>query len=241
MIKGIYKTAASMVPRVRKHEVIANNIANSETAGFKQDSIFLRTVRNEQSKLDKLQPSWEVRMLDDIYTDYTQGTLQKTGGELDLAIEGDGFFVVETPVGEAYTRNGSFSVSPEGTLVDSQGNPVMTDAGELYVAGSDIAIGADGQIAVDGEFVGQLQIVDFPKPYQLEKRAGSLFVPQGDAVPEPVEGAMVRQGYLERSNVDVLREMVDMIDSYRAFETGQRMIQIQDESVAKATNDLGRV
>jgi flagellar basal-body rod protein FlgG len=94
---------------------------------------------------------------------------------------------------------------------------------------------------VDGALVGTLQVADFPKPYQLTKVAGSLLLPAEADSSEPAAGALVRQGYLEKSNVDVLREMVEMIASYRAFETGQRMIQIQDESLAKATNDLGRV
>lgn len=241
MIKGIYQTAASMVPRERIQEVLANNIANAETPGFKQDSIFLRTVKNEQARLGKLQPSWEVRMMDGVYTDYKQGALEATGRDLDVAIEGDGFFVVETPDGEAYTRNGNFQISPEGVLVDSNSYSVMTDAGELFVGNGEINIGSGGQVSVDGALVGTLQIVDFPKPYQLTKVSGSLLLPPETVDGEPAAGALLRQGFLEKSNVDVLREMVEMIASYRAFETGQRMIQIQDESLAKATNDLGRV
>jgi flagellar basal-body rod protein FlgG len=180
-------------------------------------------------------------MLDGVYTDHSQGSLERTGRDLDLAIDGDGFFVVDTPQGEAYTRNGSFTISPEGLLVDSRGNPVLSDAGELYLAGGEVSVSADGEVSVAGEPVGKLRLVDFPKPYQLTKTAGALLSASDQVIPEPAGLATVRQGYLERSNVDVLREMVEMIASYRAFETGQRMIQIQDESLAKATNDLGRV
>jgi flagellar basal-body rod protein FlgF len=241
MIKGIYDTAASMVPRERMLDVVANNIANSQTPGFKKDSVFLETVKNAQSKLASLRPAWEVRMKDGVYTDNSQGALEATGRELDVAIEGDGFFVVETPQGQAYTRNGSFTLSPEGTLIDSNGYSVMTDAGEIQVFNGEVAIAPDGQISIDDQLVGRLQIVDFPHPYNLTKLAGSLVQPPADVVPEPAPMAQVRQGYLEKSNVDVLREMVDMISSYREFETGQRMIQMQDESLGKATNDLGRV
>lgn len=241
MIKGIYDTAASMVPRERMLDVVANNIANSQTPGFKKDSVFLETVKNAQSKLASLQPAWEVRMKDGVYTDSSQGALDATGRDLDVAIEGDGFFVVETPQGEAYTRNGSFTLSPEGTLVDSNGYPVMSDAGEIQITNGEITITPDGQISIDDQLVSTLQVVDFPQPYSLTKLAGSLVQPAADVAPEPAPTAMVRQGYLEKSNVDVLREMVDMISSYREFETGQRMIQMQDESLGKATNDLGRV
>jgi len=180
-------------------------------------------------------------MKDGVYTDNSQGALEATGRDFDVAIEGDGFFVVETPQGPAYTRNGSFTLSPEGTLIDANGYSVMTDAGEIQILNGEVSITPDGQISVDDQVVGTLQVVDFPQPYNLTKLSGSLVQPPADVAPEPAPTAMVRQGYLEKSNVDVLREMVDMISSYREFETGQRMIQMQDESLGKATNDLGRV
>ena len=113
MIKGIQKIASSMVPRLRLQEVIANNLANAETAGFKKDSIFLRYVKEQQGLTGKLTPSWETRMIDKLYTDYSEGALDPTGRDLDLAIQGDGFFAVQTPNGEAYTRNGAFSAFPQ--------------------------------------------------------------------------------------------------------------------------------
>lgn len=240
LIKGIQKIATSMVPRERLQEVIANNLANAETSGFKKDSLFLRYVKEQQGLRGTITPSWELRMIDKIYTDYTEGALDPTGRDLDLAIQGEGFFVVQTPSGEAYTRNGSFSISPSGQLVNSDNYPVLTDGGPLTVQGGSLTVTGAGQVYVDNAALGTLRIVDFDKPYQLQKFNASLYKAPANVSPKQASPAVVRQGYLEKSNVDVLREMVDMIESYRMFETGQKMIQIQDESLGKTVNELPR-
>jgi flagellar basal-body rod protein FlgF len=240
LIKGIQKIATSMVPRMRLQEVVANNLANAETAGFKKDSIFLRYVKEQQGLNGKTTPSWDTQMINKLYTDYTEGALDPTGRDLDFAIQGDGFFVVQTPNGEAYTRNGSFSVSQSGQLVNSDNYPVLTDGGPLTVQGGKLTITDAGQVYVDNASLGTLRIVDFAKPYQLQKFNGSLYKAPANISPTQASPVVVRQGYLEKSNVDVLREMVDMIDSYRMFETGQKMIQIQDESLGKTVNELPR-
>ncbi|MFH2055223.1 MAG: flagellar basal-body rod protein FlgF [bacterium] len=241
MIKGIYTVAASMSPRMRQQEVIADNIANVQTAGFKGNSVFMRMVQSAQSGSDETAANWETQMLDRVYTDFSQGSLEHTGRDLDLALEGDGFFVIETALGEAYTRNGSFSISPAGLLVTSNGDPVQTDAGTLAITGNSVRIDPGGQITVDDQPVAVLRVVDFPQPYELERQGATVWRAPGDAVAEDVSTPMVRQGYLEKSNIDVLREMVDMIDSFRAFENSQRLIQIQDESLSKAVNEVGKL
>jgi flagellar basal-body rod protein FlgG len=245
MIKGIFNTAASMVPRERKQEVIANNLANAETVGFKKDSVFLRMFRDSAPKDaassgNRQAPSWEVRMIDKVYTSFIPGSLDRTGRDLDVALQGDGFFVVQTPDGEAYTRNGAFTLAADGTLVNSDNMPVMTTSGAVSLQGGQVAIGVDGQISVDSAVVANLRVVDFDDPNQLLKLGDGLFVAGQGVQPIALTNPEVRQGYLERSNVDVLREMVDMIETYRGFEMGQKMIQIQDESLGKAVNELGK-
>lgn len=241
MIKGIYTVAASMSPRMRQQEVIADNIANVQTAGFKGNSVFMRMVQNAQSGSAEAAANWETRMIDRVYTDFSQGSLEHTGRDLDVALESDGFFVIDTPLGEAYTRNGSFSISPAGLLVTSNGDPVQTDSGTLVITGSQVGINTSGQVSVDGEPVGALRVVDFPQPYDLERQGAGVWRAPADVVAEEISAPMVRQGYLEKANVDVLREMVDMIDSFRAFENSQRLIQIQDESLSKAVNEVGKL
>ncbi len=244
MIKGIYNTAASMIPRVRKQEVIANNIANSETAGYKKDSMFLRIFKKEQNlKTPKhLQgPSWEVRMIDKLYMDHTEGALEATGRDLDLALQGGGYFVLQTPNGEAYTRNGAFSLGPDGTLVNSDSFPVLSEGGPITLTDEKVTIGTDGTIMIGNANVGRLRIVNFDETTELTKSSGTLFTSPPNTTTIAPTTVSVRQGYLEKSNVDVMREMIEMIDSYRMFETGQKMIQIQDESLSKAVNELPRV
>ncbi len=242
MLKGIYNTASSMVPRMKKQEVIANNMANAETVGFKKDSLFLRVFKKEQEvSLKGLQPSWEVRMIDKLYTDYSGGSLEATGRELDLALQSEGFFTVLTPNGEAYTRNGAFSLGPDGSLVSSDGYPVLADGGPIILTGDQIAVGNDGQIMIDNQIIGKLRIVDFEDPDAIRKVSGTLYALNDGATPITPPAINVRQGYLEKSNVDILREMVEMIDTYRMFETGQKMIQIQDDTLGKAVSELPRV
>lgn len=241
MIKGIFSTAASMLPRVKQQEVIANNLANTETVGYKRDSLFMRMVQKEVGLKQRLAPSWETRMIDKLYTDYANGALDATGRELDLAIQGEGFFTVLTPSGEAYTRNGAFSVGADGMLVTADGFPVLTDGGPVLLQSGSLTVSQDGQISVSNQTVGKLRIVDFVEPDSIKKVSGSLFTLNPGAVPITPQQLNVRQGYLEKSNVDVLREMANMIDSYRRFETGQKMIQIQDDTLGKAVNELPRV
>ncbi len=242
MLRGIYNTASSMVPRMRKQEVIANNMANAETAGYKKDSMFLRIFKKEQEvSLKGLQPSWEVRMIDKLYTDYSGGSLEATGRELDLALQSEGFFTVLTPNGEAYTRNGAFSLGPDGSLVNSDGYPVLADGGPVILTGNQVSFGNDGQITVDDQAIGKLRIVDFEDPDAIRKVSGTLYALNEGATPITPPSVNVRQGYLEKSNVDILREMVEMIDTYRMFETGQKMIQIQDDTLGKAVSELPRV
>lgn len=242
MLKGIYNTASSMVPRMRKQEVIANNMANAETVGYKKDSLFLRVFKKEQEvSLKGMQPSWEVRMIDKLYTDYSGGSLEATGRELDLALQSGGFFTVLTPNGEAYTRNGAFSLGPDGSLVNSDGYPVLADGGPVILTGNKLSFGNDGQITVDDQAIGKLRIVDFEDPDAVRKVSGTLYALNEGATPITPPSVNVRQGYLEKSNVDILREMVEMIDTYRMFETGQKMIQIQDDTLGKAVSELPRV
>ena len=240
MIKGIYNTAASMIPREKKQEVIANNLANAETTGFKKDSLFLRVFKNAKLTGSRPGPSWEVRMIDKVYTSFRPGSLERTGRDLDVALQGDGFFVVQTPDGEAYTRDGAFSLAPDGTLINSDNLPVLTDGGPVILQGGKVTVGVDGQISVDATRVGKLRVVEFDDNAKLLKSGNGLFVADPDTPPKETESPQVRQGFLERSNVDVLKEMVDMIETYRGFETGQKMIQIQDETLAKAVNELGK-
>lgn len=241
MIKGIYSSASGMVPHVLKQEIIANNLANVNTPGFKRESVFLKQLSRIEAARSKTESEWQTPMVDKTYTDYSRGSLEFTGDQLNLAIDGDGFFVVSTPEGEAYTRNGNFHIATDGTLMNSDELPVLSDNGPIVVGENEFEIGMDGMITIDGEEYGKLMVVDFEKPYQLEKTAGGLFRTLPEANQIDTEYAYIRQGYLEKSNVDIVREMVDMIASYRSYESDQKAIQILDESLSKTVNEIPRV
>ena len=241
MIKGIYAAASGMLPRIQKQETIANNLANVNTPGYKRESVFLQQFNALKARQNKTESEWQVPMVDNVYTDFSRGSLEFTGNDFNVAIDGDGFFVVSTPEGEAYTRNGNFHLNEEGVLVTSDNLPVLSDSGEIIADGGELHIGIDGLITVGGEDFGKLQIVDFEKPYQLNKLSAGLYTPDTDAGRIDLEFTYVRQGYLEKANVDVIQEMVDMIASYRNYESDQKAVQILDETLGKAVNEVGRV
>lgn len=242
MIKGIYAAASGMLPRIQKQETISNNLANVNTPGYKRESVFLKQLNSAQARNFKAESEWQIPMTDEIYTDFSRGSLEFTGDDLHVAIDGDGFFTIQTPKGEAYTRNGNFHLDVNGTLLNCDGLPVLSDSGEIQAeGGGDIHIGVDGAITINGEEYGKLQIVDFEKPYQLNKISAGLYAPKPGTNQEDIEYAYVRQGYLEKANVDVIQEMVDMIASYRNFESDQKAIKILDETLGKTVNEIGRI
>ncbi len=241
MIKGIYRAASGMLPRIKKQEVVANNLANVNTPGFKRQDVFMEELSRAHQRMMPRQEGWEIPMVDEIYADYSQGVLERTGDDLNIGLDGNGFMVVQSPEGELlYTRAGSFSLSPDGSVVTPEGHVLMTDVGPLVLEpGASFQVGIDGIITVSGEEFGRLAITDFEKPDALQRTDGNVYrAPQGLAQIEP-EQLYVRQGYIERANVDVVREMVDMITSFREYESNQKAIQIIDESLEKTVNRVG--
>ena len=241
MIKGIYRAASGMLPRIKKQEVTANNLANVNTPGFKRQNVFMEELSRAQQKVVPKQERWEIPMMDDVYTDYSQGVLERTGDDLNIGLDGNGFMAVQTPDGETlYTRAGNFSMSPEGEVITPDGCTLMTDAGPLVIEpGSKVTFGIDGSVTVNGEEFGKLAIVDFEKPNALERAEGNAYRAPANITQTEPERVFVRQGYLERANVDVVREMIDMIASFREYESNQKAIQIIDDSLEKTVNRVG--
>jgi flagellar basal-body rod protein FlgG len=231
-----------MVPRMKAQEVIANNLANVSTAGFKRDRVFDVSLSKAQAKLVQTTTDWQGTQSIGISVDHSPGPLEQTGNPLHMAIDGDGFFTISTPEGERYTRNGNFTVSADGVLVTSDGNPLMGWAGDIQISPGLLEISDDGNVSVDGLNVGQLLIVRFDDPGVLVKSSSSLFS-LGDAFVQPANDSesVIRQGFLERSNVSSIEELVDMIVAMRIYESDQKAIQVQDDTLGRAVNDLGRV
>lgn len=224
MIRGIYITASGMLTRELAQEVLANNMANARTTGFKRDRVLFRGVL----------PEGVLR----VSTDHSQGPLFRTGNPFDLAIQGRGFFVVETPEGIRYTRDGHFSLDEEGTLVTADGYPVLGEGGTLKLEGT-VSFGEDGTVKVGDVVVGRLRIEDFEDLGVLRKVGGGLFA--ADVEGRPAEDFRIRQGFLEGANVSLVAEMVRMIANYRAYEAEQKALLAQDETLKKAVNEVGRV
>jgi flagellar basal-body rod protein FlgG len=242
VLKGIAAAASGMLPRVTKQEAIANNLANSSTAGFKRDRVFLEDLSRAQSKMMKGEADWQIPPRAVSAIDFSQGTMQRTDHALDFGIVGDGFFVASTPEGERYTRNGHFAMSASGVLTTSDGKPILGTDGQLQIPAGAITVSETGIISVDGRKVGSLKIVRFSDPNVLVRAGSSLLAVGAPGVTaQNDETSSVRQGFLESSNVSTIEEMVDMITTFRHFETGQKAIQMQDETLGKAVNELGRV
>jgi flagellar basal-body rod protein FlgF len=241
VIRGLYTSASGMVAQLRAQDVSANNLANVNTPGFKKDiptfaafpELFLYRLNDgAPSPMGTSPPPAPVGtlgtgvFLEEVVTGLGQGNLQETGRELDFALDGEGFFVVNTPRGRRYTRNGSFKEGPGGELVTGAGYQVVGREGTLVYAGS-------------GNLVEQLLVVDFPPGTELTKEGDSLYTAStpGSAVDQP----RIIQGALEQANVNAVTAMVEMIAGIRAYEANQKALQTQDQTLEKAVNEVGRV
>ena len=235
-------------------DVIANNLANASVVGFKRDRISFQNMlmRTDQGSTGSTSNTTDTSRtqpdpsLIQIQTDLGDGPEHATGNALDLAINGKGFFKIQTPDGIRYTRKGNFSTDAQGYLMTQDGKPVLGKGGPINVSGStsgnNIVVDKAGTVLVDGSEVGQLDLVDVANPESLVKEGSGLFgLGEGNSeVPLPAD-TVVRQGYVEESNVNVPQEMVAMIHSLRAFESYQKAIQVIDGLNNTATNQVSQV
>jgi flagellar basal-body rod protein FlgG len=235
MYKGIYIALSGAKLKQRHLDIFAQNIANSSTSGYKRERISFKDFIVPSDNRTPLTKDGRVMTeVSAVVTDYSTGGLIKTGNPLDLAITGKGFFALEN---NRYTRNGQFQISAEGDLETAEGIKVLGDGGPITVQGSNIEISASGEILVDGISAGSLKVVDFNNREALRKINGTMF--KTDQAAQELE-ADISQGYLEASNVEVVKEMVQMITALREFESYQKMIHAFDEATSKTVNEMGR-
>ena len=221
---------------LRKNDMLANNLANVNTAGFKRDDGFYDVLDNDFSE--------DIPF--DQFTDYTQGDLKSTEKPTDLAISGKGFFTLESDEGNVFTRNGHFVITEDGMMEDSFGNRLLGSSGPIEVTGQngtigDMRITEKGEVVVDGEIVNKLIITEFSDMHDLEKIGNNVFKANEDAQSETIETKNIVQGFLETSNINPVSEMVNLIDMHRQFESTQRVLKTFDELSAEAINDVGGV
>ena len=240
MLNGIFSTQSGKSANERELDIIANNLANALTAGFKAIApVFNSTVIEEASGPDQV-PATYVN-IPDCYTQFSDAPFAQTGNTLDLAIDGAGFFAVSTPGGTKYTRNGQFGLNVDKKLVTQSGDPVIgQNGGDITLDGKNITIGKDGSIYVDKLLVDKLKIADFQNKQDLKNAGGSLFVNTNEKNEEvPAEGFSVQQGAYETSNVDIMHEMVRMISVMRAYESYTKVDQSASDMLSKLI-DLGK-
>jgi flagellar basal-body rod protein FlgG len=250
MIKGLHTSALGMAPKSLKLDVIANNLANINSTGFKKSNVFVR----ELIKADIAVREGNTKPIDEMIKqsqqiDFSQGTLLETKNPLDVAISGKGFFVIETPQGTRYTRNGNFTLASDGSLVTAQGFKVLGEKGTIYfpnpakTQSKQINISQKGEISIGTLPIDKLQIVDIPVDSisQDVKYAGENLFSAQNVTPMSINSKYeINQGFLEESNVNALEEMVKMIELNSNMQMDQKAIRYQDMTLQQ-TNDIGRI
>lgn len=281
MLRGLYTGASGMQAQIHKMDALSNNLANVDTTGYKKDTsvqkafpqMLIRRMNDEVYKF----PFGSVDTtpavgtlgtgveLNEIYTQFSQGSLKETGNPFDTALDGQGFFTVDTPNGERYTRNGTFMVDNNGLLVTKEGLPVQGENGNIYLKKNNFVIDKQGRIYQNADFaddperlvsmkendwanleqVDTLKIVDFTKSRYLKKQGSSMWAATNESgAPKATElggSTKVIQGFLEKANVNPVTEMVAMITVNRAYEANQKVISAHDQMTDKLINQAVRV
>ncbi|MGI6192280.1 MAG: flagellar basal-body rod protein FlgF [Christensenellales bacterium] len=250
MIRSFYTAGSAMLVQRDRMDVLSSNLTNVETTGYKADTLYHGSFRDmllertndpEKTQSKVVGPLNTGTHIDRVFTSFTQGSLEQTGRKLDLALDGEGFFAVNTPEGQRFTRDGSFSVNAEGYLVNSEGHYVQGENGRIQVGGDMFTVDAEGNIAnAEGQNIARLRIVSFNNLNGLRKEGHNLFVNES-AGAERQADAKVLQGSLEGSNVDVSAELTRLLNVSRTYQTNQRVFMTVDSSLEKAVNEVGRV
>jgi flagellar basal-body rod protein FlgF len=282
MLRGIYTGASGMIAQQNRMDAVANNLANVDSTGYKRDTaifkafpeMLLHRMNDEgvytfpvgsvdtMPMVGKLGTGVE---LNEVYTSFEQGAMKPTENDFDMALDGKGFFSLQTEAGERYTRNGAFYLNNEGWLVNKKGDKVLGEGGPVQLQKYNFMIDQDGVIWRDAthagdaarlvsmyevkwenvERVDRLKITDFAEPRYIKKQGDSYWLDTPESGPATIvpddARPKVRTGYLEASNVNAISEMVQMIEVNRAYEANQKSIQTHDTLAGRLINEVGRV
>lgn len=260
MVKSIYTPMSGALAQERVLELIANNLANANTVGFKGDRVSFTLLEPEPEKhyQDPLPPAnYKVGIeelmnihgneiayvgVGEVQRDPTQGPAIDTKNPTDLMIEGDGMLGVHTPDGVRYTRNGALGLTRDGVLVSKEGHPVMGEKGDIVVRQGAFMVNDKGEIWQDGQMVDRLQLYVFDDEAGLERSGMNLFHYGGpDESRRVVANPQVRQGFLEGSNVNAIKNLTDMIIAHRSYEAYQKAVSNYDQIMQKSSNTIGDV
>lgn len=281
MVRGIYTGAAAMIAEMHRMDTVSNNLANVDKTGYKYDTAIFKAFpemlisrMNDDGVVKLPIGSYDVAPIvgkigtgvemNEAFTRHEQGALKQTGNRFDLAIDGKGFFVIDTPAGERYTRNGSFLIDREGFLVTKEGYKVLGEKGPLVLKEFNFQIDQDGNVIVNMDEQGErerltnddqnewkrtekldrLRVVNFENLRYLDKQGDSLYKEtkySGPAVDMTDERPKIQQGFLEASNVNAVAEMVRMIEVQRSYEASHKSIQSHDQLLQRLVNDVARL
>lgn len=250
MMKGFYNLTSGMASQQNRLNVVANNMTNISTAGYKAehytdrtfDEVMVSRIGNIDKSHYQTMETYQSHILapDQLYTDFTQGSLEETNLPLDFAIQGEGFFAIQTVDGVAYTRAGSFTLDNEGYLclselgrvLDREGNPIQLPTDKLDVD-------AQGNLSTQGgEYLATLGVYMFPDNGELERTPYGLFTGEGAQLNDQV---VIHHKWVERSNVNMIKEMVNMMTTQRALQSAAQLSKIYDQVINRAVNDIGRL
>ncbi len=238
MDNAIYASLTRQSGLMREMRAIANNMANANTTGFRREGVIFSEY------MVPLQDNGETLAMANIrgrMVDLEPGGMTLTKGTYDLAIDGEGFFMVQTPQGNRLTRAGAFQTNAEGEIVNPDGYPLLDDGQAPIVippGAKSIGVGTDGTVSADGQPIGRVGVFANPYPANLRHAAGTLF-DAGEAT-EPMDDATIRQGFIEESNVNPVTEIARMIEVQRAYELGQSFLDQEDQRIRQAITSLTR-
>ncbi len=249
MIRGLYTAAAGMLVTQTEGDIVADNMANVRTPGYKEEAgseaafptLLIERVTGRGGQAPETVPIGAMGtgvIVDRTNKTNIQGALETTGQATDLALSDPGYFVVQTPNGVRYTRDGQFQLSAGGTLQTADGYPVLGQNGAIGPLSQHFTVDADGTVVDNGRVVDRLQVVDIPAN-ALQREGQSLY--STAQAPQAAATVQVHQGYIESSNVDVASQMVHMISVMRSYEANQKVIQTEDATLDKAVNEVGKV
>lgn len=227
-LQAIMNSARALVYYERLQQVLANNLSNVSTDGYKADLFSMQMLPGAELPV----PVTAI--------DLRQGGFRETGRQLDVSLNGEGFFVVSTAGGERLTRGGALRLDAAGQLVDMHGNPILATEGPLFITGAVIEVQVDGSIIVDGGKVGTLRIETVDDPGNLQKERGGLFVATGARRPVDPAETQVRQGAIEESNFDPVLGTIDLITVAREFQANLTALRAMDDVLDTVANDIGR-
>jgi flagellar basal-body rod protein FlgF len=236
MAYDVLAVAAAMDQKILQLEHVSNNLANASTPGFKAEHLLTLNTLQEENK-----PGEKTASINSLIVDFAQGISQETDNPLDLSLQGDGFFIVQTKGGEAFTRTGNFTINSRNQMVTQGGDPVVGEGGPITLNNGKVHIAADGSVFVNEGQVGKLKIVDFADRQKLRHTGGGLYSDDGSAGQKKVEQPDISSGSIELSNVNVINEMANMIDIHRSFEIYQKVIQTLADQDKLSVSRVGKV